>query len=141
MNRVTHINSYFGNPSEFIKCSDFLRIMDMILENFFKKNKNFDKDYIAWLLNDIWERNYSVWEQRDLSRFIRNPWVQVLWSEYTKNSKLFVDFSEKDIYEVLACLKHKNLLFDRETNGDEEKWYSRICSAIEGIVWNVDAVL
>ncbi|MBT3726465.1 hypothetical protein HOG21_01890 [bacterium] len=39
MNKITHLNSYFSDPLEFLQSKDFLRIISMLLEEFFKKNK------------------------------------------------------------------------------------------------------
>ncbi len=135
MKRVTHINSYFASPLELVKSSDFLRIVDMILDNCLERDRKFKKDYIAWLIKDIWERKFSYREQMDLRNFLKDPSVRVLWIKYTENTKIFTDLKDKDPYEIFAFLRYKEYLFERE------KWYERICFAIEDTIWLIDNVI
>ena len=139
MNKITHLNSYFSDPLEFLQSKDFLRIISMLLDEFFKKNKqkeiNEKLKYYYWLFEKIWREPYTYNEEYDLNELLNNQSFVVLWYKFTDNPKVCGDLQDKNVYELLAYMKQINLMFDRN------KWFRTIRSFVGQYINAIDGIL
>jgi len=127
-NSLWEIKQVCETPQELIKSSDFMRWLDIVLN----QTKIFNKEYILSLFEKLQKDEVLNDEEKEnLLKFVQDDKVEEFWKELlSKLSNVSINVKTNNLNELWSFTELLNTIFSQD-------WYKKIQSYIWKVAWLV----